>query len=68
MTAIWYGQRALQEHASVISPSPYVIQDTDLFSTVGYWQFPHWQSRLGACPQRLIDDAIRLKSDLYIIT
>lgn len=68
MTSIWQGQRALQEHASDISPSPYIVQDTDLFSTVGYWQFPHWQSSIGACPQGLIDDALRLRSDLYIVT
>jgi NadR type nicotinamide-nucleotide adenylyltransferase len=41
MTAIWQGQRALQMHAAETSASPFVIQDTDLFSTVGYWQFPH---------------------------
>lgn len=68
MTGIWKGQRALQEHASDISESPYIVQDTDLFSTVGYWQFPHWQSTIGSCPAELIEDALRLKSDLYIIT
>lgn len=47
---------------------PYIIQDTDLYTTVGYWQFPHWQHELGACPQGLIDEAAELKSDLYIIT
>ena len=68
MTAIWQGQRALQEHASTISTSPYIVQDTDLFSTVGYWQFPHWQTTIGACPEALIEDAKRLQSDLYIVT
>ena len=68
MSAIWQGQRALQEHANNISTHPYIIQDTDLFSTVGYWQFPHWQPTIGDCPQELIDDARRLKSDLYIVT
>lgn len=68
MTAIWQGQRALQEHACEISASPYIVQDTDLFSTVGYWQFPHWQSTIGTCPDNLIADALRLKSDLYIVT
>lgn len=68
MNAIWQGQRALQEHAENLSDSPYIIQDTDLFSTVGYWQFPHWQSTIGSCPEQLVADAIRLKSDLYIIT
>lgn len=68
MAAIWQGQRALQEQAGDISKSPYIIQDTDLFSTVGYWQFPHWQSTIGACPEGLEQDALRLKSDLYIVT
>jgi len=68
MTAIWKGQRALQEQADDLTDSPYVIQDTDLFSTVGYWQFPHWQSRIGSCPSKLISDAKRLQSDLYIVT
>lgn len=68
MTAIWQGQRALQEHGSELSSSPFIIQDTDLFSTVGYWQFPHWRDILGSCPKELIADAIGLQSDLYIIT
>ena len=68
MTGIWQGQRALQEHADDVAQSPYIVQDTDLFSTVGYWGFPHWQNTIGACPQELIDDAQRLKSDLYIVT
>lgn len=68
MQAIWQGQRALQQHADAISHSPYIIQDTDLFSTVGYWQFPHWQSTIGDCPVGLVDDAIALKSNLYIVT
>lgn len=68
MSAIWRGQRALQQHAGRVASNPYVIQDTDLFSTVGYWQFPHWQSALGPCPERLIEDATHLQSDLYLIT
>ena len=68
MTAIWEGQAALQRHADNLHDKPYVIQHTDLFSTVGYWHFPHWQQELGRCPQGLIDDAIALQSDLYLIT
>jgi NadR type nicotinamide-nucleotide adenylyltransferase len=68
MTSIWKGQVALQEHVLDLPGKPYVIQDTDLFSTVGYWQFPHWRQHIGKCPAGLIDDAIALKSDLYIIT
>lgn len=68
MNAIWHGQRALQAQADDISAFPFVIQDTDLFSTVGYWEFPHWQAAIGSCPAQLIDDATQLKSDLYIVT
>ena len=68
MAAIWRGQRALQAQVRQISTSPYIIQDTDLFSTVGYWEFPHWQSTIGPCPDELIHDALLDKSDLYIVT
>lgn len=68
MTGIWKGQKALQKQAENVRISPYVLQDTDLFSTVGYWQFPHWQSQIGQCPEELVKDALALKSDLYIVT
>ena len=68
MQAIHKGQVALQKHALDLHNKPYVIQDTDLFSTVGYWQFPHWQQTIGDCPEQLVKDALELKSDLYIIT
>ncbi|RYH28544.1 MAG: hypothetical protein EON54_23260 [Alcaligenaceae bacterium] len=68
MTAIWRGQAALQRQSANLYDRPFVIQDTDLYSTVGYWQFPHWQSQLGACPDRLVQDGQLLRSDLYIVT
>lgn len=69
MTAIWEGQAALQKHGSVnLVDKPFVIQDTDLFSTVGYWQFPHWNRYIGDCPEGLIADAKALQSDIYIVT
>ena len=68
MTAIWKGQAALQHHARNLHDKPFVIQDTDLYSTVGYWQFPHWQETIGACPDGLRADAQALQSDLYIVT
>lgn len=67
MRAIWRGQKALQEAAKK-STAEYVVQDTDLFSTVGYWQLPHVEPRIGTCPTGLKRDALALKSDLYIIT
>lgn len=68
MKAIWKGQAALQRQADNLTNSPYVVQDTDLFSTVGYWSFPHWKKVLGECPKALINEAIHLQSDMYIIT
>jgi len=68
MTSIWKGQAALQKQIQKISMEPYIIQDTDLFSTVGYWKFPHWQKTIGSCPEELIKEAIKLQSDLYIFT
>lgn len=65
MTAIWKGQAALQRSGRTIPGSAYLIQDTDLFSTVGYWNFPHWD--IGNCPAGLENNAQNLKSDLYLI-
>jgi nicotinamide riboside kinase len=67
MTDIWEGQAALQMASEHFSPKPFDIFDTDLFSTVGYWQFPHWQETIGSCPENLIRDAKFLRSDLYIM-
>lgn len=68
MEAIWKGQAALQRQVSNLEGKPVVIQDTDLYSTVGYWEFPHWQTAIGDCPEGLKHDAALLKSDLYIVT
>ena len=67
MRAIWKGQKALQ-NAVRKTNCAYVVQDTDLFSTVGYWQLPHVEPVIGPCPSSLIRDANHLRSDLYIIT
>ena len=66
MKDIWSGQAALQEQASLL-PSALVIQDTDLYSTVGYWELPHWGETLGRCPEGLHEDAKSLRSDLYLV-
>lgn len=68
MTAIWKGQRSIQDSAYHMYDKPFIIQDTDLFSTVGYWEQPHWQKALGRVPSDLVKDAVERKSDLYIIT
>jgi len=68
MTGIWKGQAALQRQADNLPDRPFIIQDTDLWSTVGYWQFPHWIPTIGECPQGLIDEARELQSDIYLVT
>lgn len=68
MEAIWKGQLAIQRHAKFLVDKPFVVQDTDLFSTIGYWEQPHWEAELGPVPRQLIKDAFAEKSDLYIIT
>lgn len=68
MEAIWKGQAATQRHSYDFFDKPYAFFDTDLYSTVGYWQQPHWTPQLGMNPVGLEKDAYHLKSDLYIIT
>ena len=53
MQAIHRGQVAMQKHALDLHDKPYIIQDTDLFSTVGYWQFPHWQQTYWYLPRTI---------------
>ncbi len=67
MNAIWQGQLALQ-YVAKQSTRHYVLHDTDLYATVGYWQLPHVEPLLGSCPTALIHDARRQRSDLYLIT
>ena len=82
MTAIWKGQKALQEMPLV--EHPLIIQDTDLYSTVGYWNHFSWYDEEGQhigrtisrhkaripeeMPHALQEDAHGLRSDLYLIT
>jgi len=66
MADIWIGQRALQRSAARLEPRPFVVCDTDLFSTLGYWEMydpdsvPHGPGGLAA-------DAVADRSDLYIV-
>lgn len=69
MHAIWTGQRALQDFvkaSDVSEGKPFLIQDTDLFSTLGYWRLN--EATLGPVPKMLPVDAARRASDLYVIT
>ncbi len=63
MYAIHTGQKALQEHAQSLEDRAWIVQDTDLFSTVGYWGL--WEPEM--LPTQLVRDARALKSDLYLI-
>jgi len=58
------GQAALQvfAHQTTVD-KPFIIQDTDLFSTVGYYEL--WD---GKSPDGIISDAQASKSDIYLIT
>lgn len=70
MEAIWYGQTALQRYGctgSAVVDYPVVVQDTDLFSTIGYWE-AGFEGKLGKVPEGLLWDAEWAVSDLYIIT
>lgn len=68
MTDIWKGQLSLQAAAGMWEPRQFIFQDTDLFSTIGYWEFPHWQDAIGGPPKQLIGDGLATKSHLYLIT
>ncbi len=71
MTDIWHGQKALQDYAqNYLLDKPFIIQDTDLYSTIGYWQMSEWAKHgvTPGAPIPLWEDAQRRKSDLYVIT
>jgi nicotinamide riboside kinase len=67
MIQIWRGQNSIQKSAQYMKDKAFVIQDTDLYSTIGYWEQSHWRNALGPVPPGLISDAQAGKSDLYII-
>jgi nicotinamide riboside kinase len=64
MDRIWEGQRALQVSTYQNALKPLVIQDTDLWTTVGFWE--DWD--IDTVPAGIYLDAALLQSDLYIIT
>lgn len=63
MHDIWLGQRALQQSTQLLKPRPFIIQDTDLLSTLGYWEMYD----PAHVPAQLAEDALATKSDLYIL-
>jgi len=63
MRGIWRGQKALQQGLQAMDPVPQaVILDTDLYSTLGYWEF--WSPE--TVPAGLKEDADELRADLYL--
>lgn len=69
MHEIWHGQYAVEQNAAVHHSvdKPFIVRDTDLYSTIGYWEQPHWTADLGPVPKGLISDAAVHRADLYII-
>lgn len=65
MTRIWKGQLALQKQGQLLRDKPFIFQDTDLFSTVGYWKLH--EHEFGPVPIKLVDDALEHASSLYIM-
>ncbi len=63
MHTIWSAQRALQESIVRHAPRPFIVQDTDLFSTLGYWEM----FDPAGVPPGLADDAVATRSDLYVM-
>ncbi|UDL16474.1 adenylyltransferase [Microbacterium phage Zooman] len=64
MHRIHEGQRALQWGAYENLLAPLVLQDTDLYTTIGFWE--DWDPE--SVPASIYFDAAMTKSDLYIIT
>jgi len=64
MYRIWEGQYALQASTYENALKPLVIQDTDLFTTIGFWE--DWEP--DTVPQGIYPSARETQSDLYILT
>jgi len=64
MFDIWEGQQALQECTYKNALHPLVIQDTDLWTTIGFWE--DWDPN--SVPADIYPSARGTQSDLYLIT
>lgn len=64
MHVIWRAQRALQRSALGLRDKPFIVGDTDLFATVGFWEL--WDPT--SVPAGLVADASADRSDLYLLT
>lgn len=63
MERIHLGQAALQRSLHYQAKSPFIILDTDLWSTFGYYPILDQ----GPAPEALIQDAHRLAGDMYYV-
>jgi NadR type nicotinamide-nucleotide adenylyltransferase len=63
MIRIWEGQKALQRSALLDNEVEFRIQDTDLYSTLGYWEM--WSP--DTVPNELRQDAKWYRSDVYFV-
>lgn len=64
MIAIARGQTALQNSVHFLHDKPVVLQDTDLYTTYGYWAM---HEEFGEAIDSIFDDMYDLQSYLYII-
>ena len=64
MFDIWEGQHALQICSYENALNPLVIQDTDLWTTIGFWE--DWEPH--SVPEGIYQHARETQSDLYVIT
>lgn len=70
MRTIWQGQLAQQQVVEAIAARrnrPFIAQDTDLFSTVGYWLLKGAEFGEPEVPLGLWRDAFSHASDLYVL-
>lgn len=63
MRSIHFGQYAYQKAAFEKAVTPFLVLDTDLFSTVGYYRIMKTEENIDAC----IKDAKSLASDIYYL-
>ena len=64
MHLVWQAQKALQVHGRMLLDKPVIVQDTDLFATLGFWR--NWSA--WTVPGALAPEALADASDLYLIT
>jgi len=64
MHLVWQAQKALQASGRMLLDKPVIVQDTDLFATLGFWR--NWSA--WTVPADLAPDALADASNLYLVT